>query len=293
MLIDATTNSSNIVNIDTSSFFGLAVTARIRRNAHIYLSEQSYLPKIDNPRSDWVASVAVPAFLALSQSGVTVNDFCTIGTGAGLDALAAIEIFGARNVIVTDLHDQVVQLARKNIVANTLPEHKITVFSGAGDLLDPIQGEHLQIDLLYENLPNIPLFRHDDILTGQNSSTFISDRKEHIPHFVENYLIALHYLALKQSYALLRPQGRVLSSIGGRIPLDAIVRLGRETGYTSEILTYTWKVQSEPEEVIGGYAQWEQGGRGPFHFYPASVLAETFGSIQGCSTLSTECHRQH
>jgi hypothetical protein len=58
-----------------------------------------------------------------------------------------------------------------------------------------------------------------------------------------------------------------------------IVRWGLEIGYLSESLTYTWKVQSEPEEIIGGYARWEHEGRGPFHFYPATVLAETFGSI--------------
>ena len=91
--------------------------------------------------------------------------------------------------------------------------------------------------------------------------------------------MALHHLALKQAYPFLRTGGRALSSIGGRVPLDTIIRLGRENDYASEILTYTWKVQSEPEEVIGGYAKWERAGRGPFHFYPASILADTFKSI--------------
>jgi hypothetical protein len=36
-----------------------------------------------------------------------------------------------------------------------------------------------------------------------------------------------------------------------------------EAGYSTKILTYTWKIQSEPEEVIGGYKKNQEDGLGP------------------------------
>lgn len=270
---------SEEVHIDTAAFFGLGDTLRVRRDATLHLSERSYLPKVGDPRSDWVASVALPAFIALKKAGVEVRDFCTIGTGAGLDALAAIEILNARNIIITDLHEDVVSLARQNIIQNTHQSDRLTIFAGAGDLLYPLEEDQLSLDLIYENLPNIPIHPGDNLKEGQTSSTFIASRSEEIPEFINRYLITLHYLALKQAYTLLRNNGRILSSIGGRIPLDFIERLGEECGYSSEILTYTWKRQSEPDEVIGGYAKWEQEGYGPFRFYPVRILEEAFMSI--------------
>lgn len=271
--------SSEEVRVDIAALFGLRNTLRIQRNATIYLTERSYLPKVSDPRSDWVASVAVPAFLALKQTGTEVRDFCTIGTGTGLDALAAIEILNARNIIITDLHHDVVTLARQNILQNTDKASRLTIFSGVGDLLYPLQGENFSLDLVYENLPNIPINPTDNLKDGQISSTFIANRSEKIPGFVSRHLITLHYLALKQAFPLLRNGGRILSSIGGRIPLEVIGRLGEECGYLCEILTFTWKRQSEPEEVITGYAQWEREGFGPFQFYPVEDLEEMFRSV--------------
>ncbi|ABE41412.1 hypothetical protein [Rhodopseudomonas pseudopalustris] len=273
------------VTIDAAAFFGLEGVTRVRQQARLGLTEQSYLPKASDPHSDWVARVAAPAFRALAEMGVKVEDFCTIGTGAGLDALAAIEILRVRNVFVTDLHEDVVQQARQNILMNVLPPQP-AVFAGVGDLLDPLKETRSALDLIYENLPNIPLGSDDDLAEGQASSTFIADRKEGLPDFVRQHLIALHYLALRQAYPMLRPGGRVLSSIGGRIPVEVILRLGRETGYASHILVLAWKIQSEPEDVIGGYARWEREGLGPFRFYPRAVLERTLSPMSAVAAAA-------
>lgn len=269
----------DMLAVDTATFFGLEAVSRIRRNAWIGLTERSYLPKALDPRSDWVAMVAAPAFRMLAETGVEVRDFCTIGTGAGLDALAAIEILGAQNIVVLDLHEDVVRQARRNILDNVIFKSQVTLFSAAGDLLAPVADEQLRLDLIYENLPNIPLGDGDDLAVGQTSATFVAKRREPIPDFVSGALVALHWLALRQAIPMLRPGGRVLSSIGGRIPIATMLRLAEEAGYAGEILIYTWKTQSEPEEVIGGYATWQNRGAGPFHFYPAAVLEETFGTL--------------
>ncbi|MFG3052274.1 class I SAM-dependent methyltransferase [Kitasatospora sp. NPDC048239] len=266
------------VVVSPGEFFQIGETRRIRSAIRLELTEHSYLPKSDDPRADWVASVAVPAFKTLSQMGFLAPRFCTIGTGAGLDALAAVEILKARTVGFTDIHDDVLEHARRNIQSNLLAQD-VELVGGVGDLLSPLVGTLSEVDVIYENLPNIPMAETDDLADGQTSSTFIRERSEEIPGFAEKNLVTLHYLALQQAYPVLRVGGRVLSSIGARIPISEILALSGAAGYNGSVLTYTWKVQSEPHEVVGGFARWEREGLGPFHFYPVSVLREAFDGL--------------
>ncbi len=52
--------------------------------------------------------------------------------------------------------------------------------------------------------------------------------------------------------------------------------MAHEAGCRPELLTYTWKTQSEAEEVVRGYADWEAKGKGPFCFYPVDTVREVF-----------------
>ncbi|WP_116248518.1 class I SAM-dependent methyltransferase [Nocardiopsis sp. FIRDI 009] len=275
--MDTNTEHSELV-VSPERFLQIKEAERISSSVTLRLSDHSYLPKVDEPRADWVASVAVPAFKALSRMGFLAPRFCTVGTGAGLDALAAVEILQARTVGFTDLHEDVLAYARGNIERNIISQD-VELVGGVGDLLSPLSGSLSQLDLIYENLPNIPMVESEDLDEGQTSSTFIEERSEEIPGFAEKNLVALHYLALQQAHPLLRVGGRVLSSIGARIPLSEILALSSAARYNGSILTYTWKVQSEPHEVVGGFARWERAGLGPFHFYPVSVLEDTFARM--------------
>ncbi|MEU8689722.1 class I SAM-dependent methyltransferase [Streptomyces sp. NPDC048665] len=273
----AHTESAELV-VSPGDFFQVGETKRIRSSIGLRLSDHSYLPKADEPRADWVASVAVPAFKTLARMGVLAPAFCTIGTGAGLDALAAVEILHARTVGFTDLHEDVLAHARENIRSNLLDDD-VQLVGGAGDILAPMAGRLSQVDVVYENLPNIPMADSGDLAAGQTSSTFITERSEEIPGFAEKNLVTLHYLALQQAHPFLRVGGHVLSSIGARVPLSEILALSGAAGYNGSILTYTWKVQSEPRDVVGGYAQWEREGLGPFHFYPVNILRDAFEGL--------------
>ncbi|WP_328323219.1 class I SAM-dependent methyltransferase [Streptomyces sp. NBC_00455] len=268
--------------VSPGEFFQVGEPERIKSSIGLKLSDHSYLPKADEPRADWVASVAVPAFKTLAQMGVMAPRFCTIGTGAGLDALAAVEILQARTVGFTDLHEDVLAHARENIQSNLLHQD-VELIGGAGDILSPLAGKVSQVDVIYENLPNIPMAGSADLADGQTSSTFIAERVEEIAGFAEKNLVTLHYLALQQAHPVLRVGGRVLSSIGARVPLSEILSLSGAAGYNGSILTYTWKIQSEPHEVVGGYAQWEKEGMGPFHFYPVDVLRDAFTGMSAAA----------
>lgn len=260
------------ISVDVERFFALKSPIRIRRDLSVDLSEHCYLPKADDPRSDWVASVAYPAFVAIRQMDIgldNVDRFATIGTGAGLDALAAIEVFGCREVVVTDLHEDVVKTAARNIARNTLGRApSVIVHALTGDLLEPLRKIPGRFDLIYENLPNIPFLQDGDFQHAQISSSFIGRRKENVPEFVQSNLLTLHYLAILQAKSHLADHGVILSSIGARVPLNTLLRLAHEAGYEGSIITFTWKAQSEPEEVIGGYAAWQKQGLGTFPLLP-------------------------
>lgn len=208
-----------------------------------------------------------------------VTSFCSIGTGSGLDVLAAIEALGSTRMGLTDVHEDVVKTAVQNIRRNIRVDHPLVVQAGFGDLLKPLQQFRPTYDLIYENLPNVPLRSAKKIAKARTSSTCLAPRKERIPTLVKSQMLDLHYLALLQAKDFLFQGGMVLSTLGGRVPLDVLLSLGKLAGYKASFLTYTWKVQADPCEVIFSHAQKQQQGLGPFYFYRAEALQVAFGRI--------------
>ncbi|WP_420345474.1 hypothetical protein [Pelagibius sp.] len=268
------------VEVSAKTFLGLAQPSCLTDTLRLRLTDQCYLPKGQAPMQDWVARVACPAFLAYRhahpEAAAVLKRFCTIGTGAGLDALAAAEVLKPAVIAITDLHRAVVDQAMANILANLKRPDSVILRSGVGDLLTPFDGSGLRFDLIYENLPNIPLPADVSLDDGQASSSFIAPRGEAIPPLARDYLLDLHIAFLLQARRCLSPGGAVLCSIGGRLPLRAMLRSFAAVDYRAEILLYSWKIQSEAEEVIGGYAEAQTRGHGPFHFYLAEDLDAAF-----------------
>ena len=266
------------IDVFTEAYLGVRNPSRIKPRLSIVLSNHSYLPRVDDLQSDWVAHVAAPAFkLYRRQHGnAPVDSFCSIGTGSGLDVLSASELLGARRVGLTDVHEDVVATAADNIVRNHQAGRPLIIEAGCGDLLAPLQRRYA---LIYENLPNVPLPKSADLATERKSSTHVPPRKEKLPELVRNQMLDLHYLALLQAKDYLLPGGAVLSTLGARVPLEVFLALGKLAGYSSSFLTYTWKVQADPKEVIRDHAQKQKEGFGPFHFYRADVLEKTFTSV--------------
>lgn len=271
------------MQVDPKILFGLSTLSHIKEELGIELTDQTYSPKVDDLRSDWVATVATPAFKKIRDDRYPnhpVKSFCSIGTGAALDVLAAIEIFGCSHVSLTDIHPDVVKTAIGNVQRN-LQQRPCEVKGEVGDLLTPFVEGANRFDIIYENLPNIPLAEDGDLKDGQTSSSFISQRTEQIPQRVQEDLLELHYLTLQQAKPLLSETGVVLSSIGARVPLKSIHDLATKAGYSSRLLVYTWKIQSEPEEILNGYSAWQQQGPNSFHFYPTSDLERIFSTSEG------------
>lgn len=271
------------VEISSKSFLGIRQPQRLADLLRLRLTDQCYLPKVSDPRKDWVARVAHPAFQAYRrrrpEAVRQLKRFCTIGTGAGLDALVAAEVLQPALIAITDLHREVVDQAMVNILANLKQPESLVLRSGVGDLLSPFEDSRSRFDLIYENLPNIPLPAEISLDDGQASSSFIAPRRETIPPMVRGYLLELHFAFLLQARRFLTPGGAVLCSIGGRLPLQAMRQAFAAAGYDSETVLFTWKIQSEPDEVISGYAQEHEAGYGPFYFYRAADLETFFAGI--------------
>lgn len=246
----------------------------------VAVTDHAYLPKTEDITSDWVAYIAAPAFKLIRENlRHDVEAFASIGTGSGIDVLTGIELLGAKRVGFTDLQKSVVDAAAENIRKNLKNADSIELEFGAGDLLQPLQNGKRRYDVIYENLPNVPLTDNTKIEDKRNSGHYLEKRVEVIPEFVHEQMLDLHYLALKQARDYLADKGAVYSTLGGRVPLGAFIKLGELAGLKSEIFTYSWKVQAEPEDVISGYAAQEKAGLGPFRFYRASDLQKAFADI--------------
>ncbi len=167
----------NEITLPYAKFLGGGEPARIARNIRLELTEHTYLPKAHDPRADWVACVGVPAFRAMRDLHPQgVGHFATIGTGAGMDALAAIEILNRRTVTMTDLHQDVVDAALRNVTGNLAGGHAVTLQGEVGELLQPLARSGRTYDLIYENLPNIPLPEGQELKDGMVSSKLRADR---------------------------------------------------------------------------------------------------------------------
>lgn len=266
--------------VDVNKYLALNdATKHIKDYLSIEVADHAYLPKTEDIKSDWVAYIAAPAFKLIREKlGHDIESFVSIGTGSGIDVLTGIELLGAKRVGFTDLQRSVVAAAAQN-VRNNLKINNIEFEFGDGDLLQPLQNGKRNYDVIYENLPNVPLANNTKIEDKRNSGHYLEKRIEPIPEFVHEQMLDLHYLALKQARDYLSKNGAVYSTLGGRVPLSAFIKLGELAGLHSEIFTYSWKVQAEPEDVISGYAAQEKAGLGPFRFYRADDLQKAFANV--------------
>ncbi len=227
--------------VDVKKYLALEGTPqRIQEYLSIEVADHAYLPKTEDLKSDWVAYIAAPAFkLIRKKTGHDIEAFASIGTGSGIDVLTGIELLGAKRVGFTDLQESVVATAARNIRDNIKELNSIEFEFGDGDLLQPLQNGKRKFDVIYENLPNVPLASNTKIEDKRNSGHYLEKRAEAIPEFVHEQMLDLHYLALKQAREYLAENGAVYSTLGGRVPLSTFIKLGELAGLSSEIFTYS------------------------------------------------------
>ncbi len=235
----------------------------------IDLTEHTY-PLEPSPGASWLP-IAFRAFARIAEL-IPVRDLLILGTGNGLDALGAAEIFDLRSLVVTDLFEASLSVSRENILAHIADEAAIELSFFTGDLLSDVPSE-TRVDLVYENLPNIPATPEIALDQGINTGRFFDATGLQVPPPFGDYLLALHYRFLCEARGNVRDGGGILTALGGRIPDEVAFGLHRACGYAPELVAFDVKVQAEPGLVIPGYRRVEDEQGVEFRFYAVEAIA--------------------
>lgn len=263
----------SINEVDCTPFFDhLGPRERTRERIVLGLTEHTYFPDGES-RTGWLPKVS-RAFEALacptSNGRVDRGTVCIIGCGPAIDGILAVEILRPQLLILTDVHEDVVAAGRNNVLRNCL-DPAITKIDGyVSDLCEALIQRHLKVDMIYENLPNLPA-RDVDVDAGALSASFFSiseAQRRIVPPEYDRHMLGLHYRCLKDARECLRPGGEVVSCIGARIPQNIIIQMFRDLGYNPTLLVVDLVQQFEAEKVLAEYARVERETAGlEFMFY--------------------------
>ncbi|MBR9699442.1 hypothetical protein GOV09_03235 [Candidatus Woesearchaeota archaeon] len=228
----------------------------------------------DNVWDNWAPFV----LSGLHKYGGAVSDLGIVGTGAGADAIGVKLGFIAYNLFVTNLDENDLSLALMNL-SPYMGGRSLQGYTG--NLLEPFIERGIKLDIIVENLANIPI--SDEEFELETSGSFFNE--QHLASFnnelAEAYLLLPHYACLVQAKQVLKSRGRLVMAIGGRVPLDIVKNMVEGEGYSYKEIFTGIKVQTEPEEVLQSYAKAEQ--KLEFDFYalpPHMVDAINLGIVQ-------------
>ncbi len=258
-------------------------------NFVITTTDHTYEIDALEPCNNWL----FPAFKAFQKLAADykkqsrlINTFVTVGTGPGIDAIGASHILKPRSVTLTDIHPAVLPIAEKNFKKN---KNSATIDTQIllGNLCAPLKKYGIAADLIYANLPNISLDDADSILSGQLTSTFFDVKiLPACPTDLSKFLLCMQNGFLHDAYDTLAPNGSVIINLGGRVPLPLVKKMFTAAGYTYKELYNTFKVQSQPEWVLGGYARAEEKYKVSFDFYRYDKALEKVGKYLESDIIS-------
>lgn len=254
----------------TEAFSLFQPRQRTSATISVRITEHTYLPDGEQ-REGWFPNVA-RAFARLAtlqaREGVSMESYASVGVGPGLDAIAAVEALGVRRLALMDLHRDVVEVAKDNVLGNcpSVTPDNVTAF--VSDVCDELRARGIKSDVLYENLPNIPA-GEVDLTAGVMAASFFRRAPESaVPEMYSRHRLALHYRFLRQARECLSERGVVVCCIGGRVPTRIVEAMFADCGLRPDILNFEMVRQFEAESVIAGYAAAEEREQLTFRFYP-------------------------
>ncbi len=259
--------------VDVSFLFTPYRSAPVR----VHLDPDMYSVKRDCAEN-WVWH-AFRGFARLDRR-IGLRSFAAIGSGSGIDAIGAAAIFpNLEHIIVTDVEARLVRLAVDNVRANVEPGLAVTGM--AGDVCLPLAKTGQRVELIYANLPNIPVADPAHAIidhgTFYRPNAVIADDA-----LLDRYLLGLQYRFLLSAHDALTADGCCLFMVGGRFPYAIFDRLAAAAGFAFEEVLATLKLQSEPENVTRGYAAAETDGL-TFDFYDFDRAATAVGDAAALS----------
>jgi hypothetical protein len=255
--------------VDATPYLEPCPSELVRRPVTLRLTDDTYALE-PTPGEAWLP-IAFRAFSRIAGR-IRVRDALIVGTGNGLDALGAVEIFRPDSLAVTDLFAASVAVSRENILAHLVDPGSTEITFHVGDLVADVSPER-RFDLVYENLPNIPATPEIELERGVNTGRFFDGSAVRaVPEPFGSYLLALHYRCLQDVRPLVRHGGGVLTAIGGRMPLEVAFDLHRACGYTPELMAFDVKLQVESDLVMRPYALAARTSGLELTFYAAEAI---------------------
>ncbi len=266
-------NKETIIQSDLSPIFQ-AVAIPMPHAVLIEELKGTTYPAKRDIRANWF-TYAFIAFKQLKEilisEGKQPLSFVTLGTWPWIDAIGAINIFDSlQTVIMTDIDESVLPIAEKNAKKFANKEN-IVIQALAWSLCEPLKKLGRTYDIIYENLPNIP--STEDISTWYiTSSKFTkgsmqlqTDILDITP--IKKYLLESHFASLREAKEMLSDGWSLILSIGWRMSYEIIEEMITKSGYGFEELVSWMKLQTEPREILPGYAEAEKEYQIEFDFY--------------------------
>ncbi|MDO8481121.1 MAG: hypothetical protein Q7S65_04885 [Nanoarchaeota archaeon] len=250
----------------------LAAGLGVRERVSVRQTEKTY-PVKPEVWDNWFPF----AYLAFRKEQ-DVRSFASIGAGVGADAIGALHAFPSlERVVVTDLDSNIVAVAEENVRKYA---SGVEIIALVGSLCAPLRERGFRVDLLYENLPNIP--NGGNLEKGYRRASRYEKGQFGVGNELARvYLLESHLALLQDAKDRLTERGRAICSIGGRVPLALIQEIVEREGFAYRELVAGFRLQTESEEVLPGYASAEKGIT--FDFYPyreARALLEKEGMCE-------------
>lgn len=246
----------------TTHFNVLVPRLRTTSKIEIDVLPSMYKPA-RNPEDHWL-HLTFRGFISLrevlaEQGKMPPYSFCSIGTSTGLDAIGAWETLPLEEIVLTDILDDVLSTCRENVKDNCIGLKMGQLKAYQGNLLDPLCQRDKKVDIIYENLPNLPSttsfrqLRHSGALAASFYATDGTRSFDGIETLLE-----LHSSFLAGAKQCLTPRGCVVCAIGGRLPWQNINDLFLKRGFQPQILAWTIKPQEQARECLPEYARHEK-----------------------------------
>lgn len=237
-----------------------------------------------DPKNDWMYLGLRTIGEIAREKGHSISSVAGIGSGNGIVEIGMIRTLPAlRTLYVTDVLPKILPCIKSNIEKNTKGRREgIDVQYLAGADCDPLPAP---VDLIYGNLPLI-------MVTGsslnRNRATTTLTSLERYAHLCQSNDILERWSLLSQLGFLLsakerlRPNGSIVTLIGGRVPYDVIRTVFERARLRFRERLCAFKKQSDPE-FLREYADYERRMGTDFFFYDFLHASKIIEEALHCS----------
>lgn len=264
------------MTIDITDLFTMA---GIEKTGKVQISHPEMSGLEPHPKDDWLYLGLLALRYAAETKASAIRSAAFIGSGNGIETIAALKLFPAlETIFITDLVKDIQPRIVENISANASEELKgVRTYCMEGRDCQPLPHA---VDLIYGNLPLI-MFDQTEIEKYNLSRTTLTDEHAYSHLSKRPNDILWRWSLLSQLGFLLTAKeklannGSILTLIGGRTPPYAIEECFRRAKLRYKKLFTSFKRQSDGQ-FLKQYAEYETKTGVNFAFYDYAKTREIF-----------------